>query len=66
MEVPCYNCEKRTLGCHSKCEEYKGYAQKNMDNNEKRRESHVKRKLVEDFEFGIKTKMLKRYRRGKR
>lgn len=26
---PCYNCTDREMGCHSKCEKYKGYSVQN-------------------------------------
>lgn len=25
MKVPCYGCEERQVGCHSKCEKYIAY-----------------------------------------
>lgn len=27
-DVPCYNCQKRDVGCHSSCEKYKYYVEK--------------------------------------
>jgi len=27
LDNPCYLCRKRTLGCHSKCQEYTTFAQ---------------------------------------
>ena len=25
MHAPCYGCERRRVGCHADCEEYKAY-----------------------------------------
>lgn len=25
MKCPCYKCERRQVGCHSKCDDYKEY-----------------------------------------
>lgn len=32
---PCYECNKRTIGCHSKCDEYIEWAKKRREVNEK-------------------------------
>ncbi len=29
--VPCYGCERRQSGCHSSCESYKEYSEKNAE-----------------------------------
>lgn len=29
MTCPCRDCDKRTIGCHSKCEQYKEWAKEN-------------------------------------
>lgn len=33
MNVPCFNCERREMGCHSACEDYKIF----QTENEKRK-----------------------------
>ena len=35
MNAPCKDCERRTLGCHSTCEEYKAYDAKNAERRDK-------------------------------
>lgn len=35
MNVPCYGCEKRAVGCHSSCGDYKEFQVR----NEKRKEA---------------------------
>lgn len=40
--VPCYNCQKRTTGCHSDCKDYKEYASKNLEKKSKA-EAHWKK-----------------------
>lgn len=37
----CYNCTKRELGCHSKCEDYISYKNKNDELREKYRDFSV-------------------------
>ena len=65
IKSPCFDCEKRTVGCHSTCEEYKAYSQKNKEQNELRKVAVKKRTEAMTFELGIKQKVLKRYRRKK-
>lgn len=31
MSAPCYNCERRSAGCHSSCEDYKDFAQERRE-----------------------------------
>ncbi len=35
MKNPCYMCEKRALGCHSFCKEYKSFREENDRQREK-------------------------------
>lgn len=37
MNAPCKGCEKRELGCHSICPEYKKFAEYRIKMNEERR-----------------------------
>lgn len=37
MKVPCLLCEKRTLGCHAQCPDYKGFRRELEDVREKER-----------------------------
>lgn len=32
---PCYECEDRSVGCHSKCEKYKQWAEERREVNAK-------------------------------
>ena len=36
MIAPCKDCEKRVVGCHSSCEEYKKFREFRNELNEKR------------------------------
>lgn len=36
----CFNCNERTLGCHSKCEKYLEYKAKLKERNAKARKAH--------------------------
>lgn len=44
MKVPCYNCKKRKLYCHSHCEAYKEYKEMTIKIRKKR---HIEAKLVD-------------------
>lgn len=37
MKVPCMDCDKRHLGCHSVCEQYKQFVKEKDAINEKRK-----------------------------
>ena len=62
---PCCDCDKRFLGCHGTCEDYKAYSQKNKEWNELRKAAVRNRTEAMTFELDIKQKILKRYRRKK-
>lgn len=34
LESPCYLCQQRTLGCHSRCKDYIAFAQSRQEINE--------------------------------
>lgn len=36
-KAPCYECEKRTLGCHGKCEDYLAFSATRRAYNDKQR-----------------------------
>jgi hypothetical protein len=60
MKAPCKDCEKRELGCHSKCEEYQAFDKYNKARNEaniKERES-----LCYTYDERVKTKRRTRRR----
>ena len=62
---PCYNCERRTLGCHSVCEDYRAYTAENIAVRETIREIYNKNDDINAVEFGTKAKMIKKYGRQK-
>lgn len=35
---PCKDCERRRVGCHAECEDYKKYAENNQETYRKRKE----------------------------
>ena len=37
MKAPCMDCDKRYLGCHSVCEQYKQFVEEKRAINEKRK-----------------------------
>ena len=44
-KAPCFNCQNRQVGCHSKCQGYLEYQAKNKAINAKRLEEHEKARL---------------------
>ena len=38
MSSPCHHCDKRVLGCHAECEDYKAFAEWARAKNEKIRQ----------------------------
>ena len=45
----CYKCEKRTVGCHSKCGEYMDERQARYEEWQRRVEDYNKRNIVNGF-----------------
>jgi hypothetical protein len=60
---PCYECEKRVLGCHSTCEEYKAFSENKKAASSKKIEADKKHYLASDTAFKLKAKLYKRYGR---
>ena len=61
--VPCYECDKRALGCHSTCEDYKAFNEKNKAAIGEKVEAAKKHYLASDTAFKLKVKLYKRYGR---
>lgn len=47
-KAPCFNCQNRQVGCHSKCPGYLEYQAKNNAVNTKRREEQEKEHMLND------------------
>ena len=60
MTVPCRECPDRYVGCHSKCDKYKEYA----DELHKIREARATTLAGEDYEVA-RTRKAKKYWRRK-
>lgn len=58
-KVPCYNCEKRFLGCHGSCEDYKKYIAEKEEVNKKKREVLGIDHFLAETQIRIKDKMAK-------
>ena len=59
--VPCYNCTKRSVGCHSTCEEYIAFDQANRARTEQ-----IRRKRYEDnMMYEVKVRALKKINKEK-
>lgn len=60
IKNPCLNCEKRIVGCHGSCEDYKVF-RKDLDaQNKRRREEKQKVRCVDDYCFETKGRRCKR------
>jgi len=35
MEIPCYNCNERHIGCHGECDRYASYSAMRKQENER-------------------------------
>lgn len=64
---PCYGCQKRQVGCHSGCEEYKGWADSRKILQENWRKENSGSSEARVFEIQAKTRMkADKHRRGKK
>ena len=48
---PCYQCTKRYVGCHSKCEEYRVWAHKVLELHKSIREQKLARYLADEYVY---------------
>ena len=58
---PCKNCTEREMGCHSKCEKYKGYS---IALSEKRKADHAER-IISDYVISEKIKNMRSRERSR-
>lgn len=63
ISAPCKDCEKRRLGCHGKCEEYKAFRAELDALNERRRLMSAANEASRNIEFYSARRMEKRGRR---
>lgn len=66
-KVPCYGCEKRTVNCHSTCEDYIAYSTALKERRAKENAERSKEKVANEFLFERKETMRKKkyFRRRK-
>lgn len=64
-DPPCLDCEKRRVGCHSQCEEWKAFDAERLAVKKVEFENRKKDHIVHDVVVNEKTKRLKRYGRHK-
>jgi len=58
MKVPCKDCEKRQLGCHSTCEDYKEFSKYCAEKN-----AFLRNTKVNEMGYAMaKRERLKKYR----
>lgn len=51
MKTPCYNCQSRFVGCHSKCPTYKVWHNKQHKAKKLRRKEVEKEILIRDYKM---------------
>lgn len=56
MTAPCYNCHRRTVGCHGQCGEYKAYDAERKLENERRAAQNERERDMVSYEIGMKIK----------
>lgn len=63
---PCYECTKRSVGCHAKCKDYKVWRHdKDLDNNTKKTYIEEAKKLDDArFKATINNQRFMRQRKG--
>lgn len=59
-KVPCCGCEKRTITCHSTCEDYIAYSTALKERRAKENAERSKEKATNDFLFGSKENLRKK------
>lgn len=54
MKTPCYNCERRCVGCHGNCEEYKKFSEERqkLNNTARFREDIVPKRMLDNLKVG--------------
>ena len=62
--MPCLNCEKRHVGCHSSCEEYAEFKRKKKKKKEIKRKQEELQNIVCGYVFESREKQ--RRRNGKK
>ena len=46
---PCYKCDKRVIGCHSTCEDYKLWLEEKSAINRRVAEAHLREQYVDRY-----------------
>lgn len=62
--MPCFNCEKRHVGCHFSCEEYAEFKRNFSEQKEIKRKQKERQNIVVNYIFESREKQ--RRRNGKK
>ena len=62
MRQPCYKCPDRSLGCHSRCEKYKAYNEK----QEQIKRSHDGDRRYMEYKIERYNRMKRKYEQHKK
>lgn len=63
MNVPCKDCEKRTVGCHAHCEAYQAFAAAKRDEYAKRAMMNTLDTYSDNKESKLRRSMLRKAKR---
>ena len=66
MKNPCHNCEKRFVGCHGSCEDYKSFREEKDNLKQKLQLEMVADHYAEDRQSKVVSKMAKQKQRNRR
>ena len=58
--MPCFNCEKRHVGCHSSCEEYAEFKRNFSDQKEISRNQKELQNIVKGYVFESRERQRRR------
>lgn len=62
MDVPCADCQKRYVGCHSDCETYKAWKSEQLSDAEAKRKAKETQSMLNSYT----AKAARKYMRKKR
>lgn len=62
----CYKCDRRTMTCHSTCEDYKKYSDALKKKREQENKERMKNNTYMDYVCELNSSKLKKWKRGTR
>lgn len=65
IDAPCADCQKRHVGCHSDCEDYKAWKSRQMSVAENKRKAKAEQSMLDSYTVKSASKY-KRRKMGQR